>query len=181
MSEGTHKYIIADEAKPLAKQLLKEIHQRLKNIRIVYVFVLEPIKEKGREIFGKVSTKSGLDAFLVNEYSDQPHEDFFLLQINKSVWDIYDEAQRLAGLDSLLTSCSLTEKGLGVKPYDLQEHTDVFARHGAYNHDLKEMKKIAVNPLLPNIEEDTKKGKGKNKVTVIKPGKDAAITPPPMV
>jgi hypothetical protein len=176
MSDGTDKYIIADEAKPVAKQLLKEIHQRLKHTRLVYVFVLEPIKEKGREVFGKVSVQSGLNAFLVNEYSDQPHEDFFLLQINKSVWDIYDENQRLAGLDSLLTSCSTSEGKLGVKPYDFMEHNDVFARHGAWNHDLKEMKKLAENPLLPNVEPETKGGK-KTKVALIKTtSKDGIVT-----
>jgi hypothetical protein len=176
MSDGTDKYIVADEAKPIAKQLLKEIHQRLKDIRIVYVFVLEPIKEKGREVFGKVSVKSGIDAFLVNEFSDQPQEDFFLLQINKSVWDFYNETQRLGGLDSLLTSCSTSQGKLGVKPYDFMEHLESFARNGDWNHDLTEMKKLAANPLLPGVEPETKSGK-KTKVALIKStSTDGAVT-----
>jgi hypothetical protein len=176
MSEGTDKFIIAEEAKPIAKQLIKEIHQRLKSIRMVYVFVLDPLKEKGKEVFGKVSVQSGLNAFLVNELSDQPHEDFFLIQINWSIWEIFDENQRLAGLDSLLTSCKTDEGKMAVKPYDFMEHNDVLARRGAWNHDLKEMKKLAENPLLPNVEPEDKDEK-KNKVRHIKQPKDVNITP----
>lgn len=136
-----------DTVKELAQRVIEECHERLKPgvcaYPIKYVMQGGGLKVRGKDAWAKTEIVSGKAAAL---HEGLPLSDvvltnpgkFFLITLSSPAWRNFNEARKLAVLDSALTSCGISKKGLPmiVKP-DVEEHSAVIERRGFYRRDLK--------------------------------------------
>lgn len=150
-------YWHAPEVEEIAQKLIAEHHSHLAGVEIKCVF-REPIaKSKGKLQLGKARKISGLNAHLVGlarpyDRGDDP-PDFFVIEIASMTWHSLTEAQRLALVDHELCHFDVewnenddTEK-LIIRGHDLEEFTEIVARHGLWQPDLENFAKAASKQL----------------------------------
>src|SRR5262245_66584583 len=102
------KFQPAPEVEDVARDLINAHHSHLATVRIDYVFASDPLTEKGKVLWGRAKKVGGLNAWLASEakFRDpvQP-EEFFVIEIQKSVWQQLDQTSRRALVDHELTHC----------------------------------------------------------------------------
>lgn len=156
------------EVKPIADKLIAERHDHLEEVHIEYLFALEPLESKGKEIDGQVKKVSGLNAYLACRESDFDGEEFVVVEISKSAWDMYSESQREASIDKRLCEIKLNDKlKLKLVGPDAHAYYKNVEIYGDWEPDLKHLRKLFKQPLLPGSEA-TKKAADKLKTTGVK-------------
>jgi hypothetical protein len=143
----------AKEALPIAKRLIDERHDHLLDVHIEYLFALEPLTSKGKEIDGQAKKVGGLNAYLASRESEFDGTEFVVIEISKSAWDMYSESQREASLDKRLCEIKLSEKMkiqiVGPDAHAYYRNVEVY---GDWEPDLKRLRKLFKQPLLPGAE-----------------------------
>lgn len=156
-------YWHAPEVEEIAQKLIAEHHSHLAGVEIKCVFREPAAKNKGKVVLGKARKIGGLNAHLVGlarpyDRGDDP-PDFFVIEIASMTWLQLTEAQRLALVDHELCHFDIewnenddTEK-LIIRGHDLEEFTEVVARHGLWQPDLANFAKAA-SKQLSLLDED---------------------------
>lgn len=115
-----------------AENLINEFHPWLKAARICFVFRNEAQKQGDRFILGqatKVPDKM------------KPHFEYdFLIWISENDYTPMPELQQEALVDHQLCHCVFGNMGWKIRPHDIQEFSDVIARHGIYSPDVQAAK-----------------------------------------
>lgn len=107
-------YRAAPEVQGIAEGLIALHHLHLTGVMIDYVFRSPSAKSKGREVRGRVTTITGLNAYL-SQHDDKHRrmsgepEPYFLVEISYDVWQELDNAQRDALVDHELCHLALSE------------------------------------------------------------------------
>jgi predicted metallopeptidase len=138
-----NEYQIAPEVEEIARDLIDKYHPHLASVRIEYVFIGEPAKKRGMEVWGRAKKVTGLNAWLTaslhsKEKLKEP-EEFFVLEIAKPIWDKLEEKARLALVDHELCHFDVdAETGkLALQPHDLEEFTIIVRRHGLWRPEVE--------------------------------------------
>jgi hypothetical protein len=154
------EYQPAPEVEDVARGLIDAHHSHLGPVRIEYVFASEPLKEKGKIVWGKTKKVSGLNAWLAADYKPRDPsapEEFFLIEIVKPVWLQLDEKSRRALVDHELTHCDVTPEGkLALRPHDLEEFNSIVRRYGLWRADVQLFLEAAKHPDLFSSAEDNR-------------------------
>jgi predicted metallopeptidase len=129
------------EVVELANDLIYEHHSHLGPIRIEYLFVSEPIVERGKEVWGRAAKVTGRNAYLAAR--ERPQEaieprGFFVIELVKKVWELLDKKAKTALLDHELEHCWVKDDGsLVIVPHDLEEFNNIVRRHGLWRVDIE--------------------------------------------
>jgi len=160
------EYSMAQEAKSIGDDLIPKYHDHLRNVRIEYVFNDAVIKTKGKDVLGRAKKKSGLDAFLAADTTNDP-EPFFVIEISKPAWDLLDAKQKKALVDHELCHCLWdVDKGIFMRTHDVEEFSEIIKRHGLWQPDVELFATIAAKHVkqinLPMDEPDVRKAAATN-------------------
>lgn len=171
-------YTHAHEVKRIAEELIDKHHDHLDGVKIEYVFLSQPPKDKGKELLGRAKKKSGLDAYLYATAAESKNDpkDFFVIEISQPGWDILDQKQKRALVDHELCHLWVNEEGkLTMLPHDVEEFSQVIKRHGLYLADIEHFAAIAAKHVkqidLPLAETSTPE---ESKIKVLKGGNGKA-------
>lgn len=168
----------ADDVAEIAESLISDYHPHVLEHTVLYIFRSKAAQNKGKEVWGKARKVTGLNAYLAMRSSVDPLEPmsptFFVIEIAHDVWNTLRAPERIALVDHELKHIGPD----GMRPHDVEEFTDIVARHGHWKRDLKEFAEAgkqvplfeAVNNLRP------KKGSGIDKVTISSGGKSVDLT-----
>ncbi|MBI3654140.1 MAG: hypothetical protein HY231_24170 [Acidobacteria bacterium] len=155
----------AIEVKTIAKRLIGERHTHLADVHIEYLFALEPLASKGKEIDGEVKKVSGLNAYLASLALEFDGDEFVAIIISKSAWDLYSESQREASIDKRLCEIRLSDKmKIQLVGPDAHAYYANVRIYGDWEPDLQTLRKLFKQPLLPHVEGP----KGKSKAVSVK-------------
>ena len=140
------QYEVASPVSLIGHRLINDHHQHLQGWRIEYLYLIDkPRKDpKKRELAGDVKVITGLNAYLAGTTDDPDGDPFFVLLINKRVWDRFgadDERKREALVDFFLCQMALDEKtgAPKKKKFDVQAFRENVERYGAWHDDLEEL------------------------------------------
>lgn len=177
----------APEAQQIAKKYIKDYHKHLASVLIIYVFTDKPFKVHGGPADAKVQKISGIHAWLAAHDLYDMKEDidggeideFILMTIDKSSWDLYEPKQREALIDHELCHVQTNpETGkVELQSHDVEEFKQVIVRHGLWREDIRSFFE-ARQPALTGMEDALpgKKNKsGKSSEKVITLVKDRSI------
>lgn len=158
------EYSLAQEAQLIGSDLIPKYHDHLRTVRIEYVFNDSVIKTKGKEMLGRAKKKSGLDAFLAANVSEDEPQPFFVIEISKPAWDLLDSKQKKALVDHELCHCLWdVDKGIYMRTHDVEEFSEIIKRHGLWQPDVELFATIAAKHVkqinLPMDEPDVQKPK----------------------
>ena len=183
------EYIEATEARIMAAKMIPKEHSHLNGVDVIFVFVRKLDKDgvpqmwesSGEPVIGKVTKKSGLDAYLYQQLtSDGELEDFFVIQIDQYAWRSTNEETRPAILDHLLCFCEIetTDSGdtqLKVRKEVVRGFVENIRRHGLWQNTFKKFVEVGAKqlPLLPEPEKAD--GATKKKATKADKSKVATI------
>jgi hypothetical protein len=138
---------LATEPKRMAQQFIGERYQHLTNIRIEFLWMLEPTAKNGKDVYAKTTLVSGQKAYLywlgcardrnlndlendleVNSYPRK----FFAMEFCKKTWLKLNEVQRRALVEHELCHCDTTPDAMEacLRPHDVEEFRAVVARYG---------------------------------------------------
>jgi hypothetical protein len=136
------KFSPAPEVEDVARRLIDDFHPHLSTIRIDYVFASEPLKEKGKVVWGRAKKIGGLNAWLASETKFREAatpEEFFVIEICKQTWQQLDEKSRRALTDHELSHLDVDmETGkLSLLPHDLEEFNSIVRRYGLWRADVE--------------------------------------------
>jgi len=132
-----------EAAEQRALKLIPKFHSHLADAKIRYICRNRAAKRAGILIPGNVYKMSGKYAFLTG-YD-------FVVEIALEVWNDYNETQRTAIVDHLLTRCIGEEKEEDgemkwrVQAPSLQEFPEVAERNGQWNDSLIDMHKCLMS------------------------------------
>lgn len=153
----------ADEVRSIAHDLIPEHHRRLEDAPITYVFT--DIKSgKGCQTWGKTTKVTGKAAFLaspVPSMQGTPHDPqvgFLTIEIDDMTWAALNDRERPALVDHELSHCGWEPDDTGIMkpvvvPHDVEEFTDVVARHGLWYTRLFDFAQTAREQLTINFPE----------------------------
>src|SRR5262245_7245289 len=136
------EYQSAPEVEDVARDLINAHHSHLATVRIIYVFASDPLREKGKVVWGRAKKVSGLNAWLASgdkgRDASAPAE-FFVIEIQKTIWAQLDDKSRRALVDHQLTHCDVDiETGnLTMRPHDLEEFNSIVRRYGLWRDDVE--------------------------------------------
>ena len=110
-----NEYKSAPSVEEIARDLIYDFHEHLLSARIEYVFIGQPAKKRGLEIWGRARKVTGLNAWL----SMPPHsqedlkepDEFFVMKIAEPIWKKLDEKARRALIDHELCHFDVDEEG----------------------------------------------------------------------
>lgn len=128
-----------ESAEQRALKLIPRFHHHLATAKIKYICRNRAAKRAGVPVPGNVYKMSGKFEFLTG-YN-------FIIEIALEVWNDYNEQQRIALVDHLLTRCTGEEREddgeikWKVRPPEVQEFPEVAERNGQWNESLVEMEK----------------------------------------
>lgn len=131
------EYQPAPEVEEVARDLIHDYHTHLAAVRIEFVFASEPIKEKGKSVWGRAKKVTGLNAWLASEIEVRdanPPKEFFVIEVVKPIWLQLDEKSKKALVDHELEHCEVdidTSK-LSIRGHDLEEFNSIVRRHGLW-------------------------------------------------
>lgn len=170
-------YAHSTEAALIAADLIPKYHEHLRLVRIEYVFAQGALKSKGKELLGRAKKKSGLDAFLAMQESQDEAQPFFVIEISKPAWDLLDKKQKRALVGHELCHCLWdVDKGIYMRTHDVEEFSEIIKRHGLWQPDVELFATIAAKhvkqmelPLPEESQAETAKasGNGKDKTPTI--------------
>jgi hypothetical protein len=129
------------EVVELANRLINSHHTHLEPIRIEYLFLSEPILERGKDVWGRARKVTGLNAYLAAR--ERPQEaieprGFFVVELVKNIWNQLDSKSKDALMDHELSHCWVNDDGsLAIKPHDLEEFNSIVRRHGLWRADIE--------------------------------------------
>lgn len=145
-----------DSVGAIAQGIIANYRPELAPARIMYVFVSEASKKRGREVLGNVKKLGTFDAWAL--------EQDFVLTVALDKWNELTGSQRTALVDHLLERCvgeedeKSGEMKWGVVEPDIQEFPNVLYRHGAWNDDLQGFVSVAQGINLDQIVEEETEG-----------------------
>ena len=147
----------APEVAEVARDLIHGHHSHLGPVRIEYVFLSEPISERGKDVWGRARKVTGLNAYLaLDAKPKEPKEPqgFFVIEIVKRVWMQLDEKSKRALIDHELTHLWVNDDGsLSIRPHDLEEFNDIVRRYGLWRADIELFLEASKQrPLFANSE-----------------------------
>ena len=136
----------SDEIGPIAEKLIEEVevHRRLEDAPVRFVFRSEAQRSKGRLVLGRAHVVTGLRAFLAGPVTAGDrlgYLPFFVVEIAEDVWERMTDRQRVALVDHELSHCEWDEvlgKGT-LRPHTIEEFLGVLERHGPWQRSLAEM------------------------------------------
>lgn len=136
------EYQPAPEVEDVARDLINDYHPHLATVRIDYVFAGEPLKEKGKVVWGRAKKVTGLNAWLASEDKNPdaaPPEEFFVVEIHRGTWLMIDEKSRRALVDHELyhLDVDIETSKLSIRPHDLEEFNAVVRRYGLWRVDVE--------------------------------------------
>lgn len=130
-------YAFNEEARKLAKRIIRKHHGHLEKLVIVHVFQdkgksKKPVK--GKREWARASKVPERFRFMMDR---QP---VFMITYNKQIWKGIDEKKKKALVDHELAHCGFNaEKG---RPYmidhDLEEFKAILKRHGLWTDGVKD-------------------------------------------
>lgn len=127
-----------EAAEQRALKLIPKHHHHLASARIKYICRNKATKRSGAPVPGNVYKMSGKFAFLT--------ECDFIVEVALEVWNDYNEAQRMAVIDHLLTRCvgEEDEEDGGemkwrVRHPSVQEFPEVVERNGQWTHEIMDL------------------------------------------
>ena len=130
----------ADSVKEIAERLIPSINRDLSTIKILYLFRDKPFKVSGTIVPGVVRK--------VPDYIEHVCDYKFAIIIGLPTWNDYNENQRLASIDHLISMIHTQEnENTGditfkiVKP-PVQEFPEVVARNGLWNDTIVDMANV---------------------------------------
>lgn len=139
------EYSPAPEAEKIGERLVRDVHTRLVDVRIDYVFRDKAAKKHGKEVGGTARKISGLNAFLARDRDEGDiGEDFFVIEIAEDIWRTLTPPQRRALVDHELTHCTFefdeakNTVTLGIRGHDIEEFAEVVQRNGIWEDGLAE-------------------------------------------
>jgi hypothetical protein len=154
------QFDVASPVQFIAKRLINDHHPHLQKQRIEYLYLIDKPKKqskknpKKREPVGEVKVITGLNAYLAGTTDDPFGEPFFVLLLNKRVWDKFDDERRREALvDFFLCRMILDEKTGAPKKreFDVQAYSANVARYGPWYEDLEELLDAGEQYKLPLI------------------------------
>lgn len=182
------KYTNAPEVEEIARPLINKHHTHLAALRIVYIFVSEASKSRGKIVWGKAHKISGLNAWLATdeEYREAEPCPFFVLEIARPIWtQLKDEARR-ALVDHELCHFDIEDGKLTLRPHDLEEFNEVVRRHGLWRPEVEFFVEAGKQGELFDLSKKTEavieqmdraaEARGFDKVTMEVNGKEHDIT-----
>ena len=140
------KYWPAEDVKACAQEdLIPTHHAHLAEANIAYLFVEELPKTHGKTCLAKVKKAGPLERYL--------GEVDYVMVVNYETWTRLTDAQCRAVIDHELCHCTMRpdEHGrprYGLQGHDLEEFTEIVARHGLWRPDVEEFAE-AVQQQLP--------------------------------
>lgn len=127
----------AEAVQIAAEDLIGLYHERLKDVRVEYVFHPKVGHSHGRVVMAKARRISGLAAFLASTAGAEGAA-FFVLDVALEAWEVLSAKQRYALVDHELAHMGVDEDG---KPYlighDLEEFEQIVWRHGLWRSDIE--------------------------------------------
>ena len=157
-------YDIAQEAKPIAEDLVRQHHTHLATAKIGYLFREKASKKGGKIVWGTASKfPPKYQAFFaraekpegaVPDGATKEDEEYqFLIELAWDVWQTLDNAKKVALLDHELSHCWGEEEegekdgksgGMtwSIVSHDFEEFGDVIRRNGLYHEALVDAKRV---------------------------------------
>lgn len=139
----------AGEVEEIAERLIPFFHPHLEEgSRIRYLFRSKHAKRNLCEVWGAASCLTGRMAFLAG--AD------FLIEIAHDIWEVLEEAQRIALIDHELCHCAWDEVdgAPSIRGHDLEEFEEIVERHGMWRESLKRFTVVAAKKLAAELRED---------------------------
>ncbi len=147
-----NEYKPAPEVAEIARQLIAKVsqHQPLVDVDIVYLFIKDAPKSKGREVLGRARKVSGLQAWLGHPEISPAKAfaeptDFFVIEISHNTWMRLDDSQHVALVDHELSHCAVDyddqtgEPILKTRSHDVEEFIGVINRNGLWKEDVQQL------------------------------------------
>lgn len=131
------EYVEAQEAQQMADELMKTVHNRLKELKIKCLFKEgPPLQQKGVLLYARVKKVFGLLKYFTD--SD------FIIEISFDLWKNLNKDAQMAVIDHELCHIVLINRKDGepkwiLQPHDIEEFYEVLERHGCY---LKGMERL---------------------------------------
>lgn len=150
-------YRPAPPVEAIARKLCAQYHQHLHSTRIEYVFRDKAAKHNGKTVLGSARKVSGLQAMLATPGAVASDDmDFFVIEIAEDIWDQLPQHKREALVDHELCHClvAIGNNGnvkLSLMSHDVEEFSEVIARHGLWKDDIKEFIEGIGKPQLEAI------------------------------
>lgn len=143
------KITLAAPARDIAQDLIPEVHQHLRNAKILYLFTTQKRKKCDRVRLGSAAKLSAMMRFLSSgmESVEDGHDFIILFDVNE--WKELTEAQRRALVDHELCHCGVSATGFRVRGHDIEEFRAVIERHGFWKEDVKYFAEAAHQIPLP--------------------------------
>ena len=144
------------EAKRIGQDLIPQYHGDLLNARILYLFTTAKRKKCDRIRLASAKKFSPLERYLSSRHFDDVDEPDvnagadFLMLIDVKEWQTLQQRQRIALVDHELCHCGRFEKIVKhslvgywvIRGHDVEEFSDVIARHGLWRADVEVMAKV---------------------------------------
>ena len=168
-------YWVANEAMPIAEDLIRQHHTHLASAKIGYLFREKAAKRGGKVVLGTASKfpskyQAFFDQAKAGMTTDPDHEDYiFLIELAWDQWQLLPDVKRRALLDHELSHCwgeeaeeaekapdpvdgqKQTVEGKGgemkwsILYHDFEEFGDVIRRNGLWRDELVDAKRIFAN------------------------------------
>jgi hypothetical protein len=146
---------VADEAEHIANDLIAEHHHHLVNARILYLFTTAKRKKCDRVTVATAGKLAAVQRFLSSGLQSVQEGYDFIILIGHGEWGFLDDEQKVALVDHELCHCWRFEKEMkrgtkswwGLRGHDVEEFTEVIARHGLWNRRGKEMGDVIARQL----------------------------------
>lgn len=150
------------EAERIANRLIPQHHTHLADARVLYLSTTAKRKKCDRVRLGSAQKVGGLMRYLStlgeaallseNGSADKPRGFDFIVLISQADWAFMDEAKRTALVDHELAHCwqVVDDKGKArwtMRGHDVEEFTEIIARHGLWKRDLQEYAEVAARQL----------------------------------
>lgn len=120
----------SDSVLVVARELIDEFHQHLREATIAFIYRNEAAISKGRKVYAQVQKVPDRWKVLLDDEYD------ILIWISKEDWDARTSSWREALIDHELSHCTVGENGFTTTGHDFEGFKDVVERHGLWNYDL---------------------------------------------
>ena len=154
----------ADPVEHIANRLIQAHHSHLADAKILYLFTSAKRKKCDRVRLGSAQKLSGLLRYLSSGTAASVADGYdFVVLIGSNEWRSLEEHQRMALVDHELSHCWRYEKvdrkgnttdRWGLRGHDLEEFTDVVARHGLWRMEHKTMNRVMRQLRLTEAESE---------------------------
>lgn len=138
------QYTFNEEARKLAKRIIKKHHGHLRGLPIVHVFQDKGKKKKpvkGKQEWARASKVPDRYRFIMDK------NPVFMITYNKQIWDGISDRKKKALVDHELAHCGYSaDKGRAYMiHHDLEEFKAILKRHGLWTDGVKDFVESARN------------------------------------